>query len=141
MISILSLLITLIIVELYYRFFVLKKDMKYNPNKVPTEVTLLIKKYKIDMKKINYYYLMKSIGRINALGIGLIVFVITFFDRLNIQLLVALLLCIPVILISYGMFGRYLVKQGLTVYSNNNKKERDKKRKVKKGKIKNENNE
>ena len=141
MISILSLLITLIIVDLYYRFFVLKKDMKYNPNKVPTEVTLLIKKYKIDMKKINYYYLMKSIGRINALGIGLIVFVITFFDRLNIQLLVALLLCIPVILISYGMFGRYLVKQGLTVDSKNKKKERDKKRKVKKGKIKNENNE
>ena len=107
MLSILSFLLTLVIVELYYKIFVLKKNMKYNPNKVPTEVTLLVKKYKIDMKKINYYYLMKSIGRINALGIGLIVFVITFFDRLNIQLLVALFLCIPVILISYGMFGRY----------------------------------
>lgn len=88
--------------------------MKYNPQKVPTEVTLLIKKYHIDMKKVNYYYLMKSIGRINALGIGLIVFIITFFKRMNIQLLIALLLCIPVILISYSLFGNYLVNQGLS---------------------------
>lgn len=141
MLSILSFLLTLIIIELYYRIFVLKKNMKYNPNKVPTEVTLLIKKYKIDMKKINYYYLMKSIGRINALGMGLIVFVITFFDRLNIQLLVALFLCIPVILISYGMFGSYLVKQGLAVDCKNKKKERNTKKKTvkKKGNVKNEN--
>lgn len=142
MLSILSFLLTLIIIELYYKFFVLKKNMKYNPNKVPTEVTLLIKKYKIDMKKMNYYYLMKSIGRINALGIGLIVFVITFFDRLNIQLLVALFLCIPVILISYSMFGRYLVKQGLSINSKNKKKEtRNTKKKTvkKKGNVKNEN--
>lgn len=130
MLSILSFLLTLIIIELYYKIFVLKKNMKYNPNKVPTEVTLLIKKYKIDMKKINYYYLMKSIGRINALGMGLIVFVITFFDRLNIQLLVALFLCIPVILISYGMFGRYLVKQGLAIDRKNKKKERNIKKKT-----------
>lgn len=128
MLSILSFLLTLIIIELYYKIFVLKKNMKYNPNKVPTEVTLLIKKYKIDMKKINYYYLMKSIGRINALGMGLIVFVITFFDRLNIQLIIALFLCIPVILISYGMFGRYLVKQGLAV--DRKKKERNTKKKT-----------
>ncbi len=114
MLSIISFLFTLLILEIYYRIFVLRKDMKYNPQKVPTEVTLLIKKYHIDMKKVNYYYLMKSIGRINALGIGLIVFIITFFKRMNIQLLIALLLCIPVILISYSLFGNYLVKQGLS---------------------------
>lgn len=128
MLSILSFLLALLIVEIYYRIFVLKKNMKYNPRKVPTEVTLLIKKYHIDMKKVNYYYLMKSIGRINAIGIGLIVFVITFFNRMNIQLLVGLLLCIPVILISYSLFGNYLVNQGLSI---------DLKPKLKKKKVKN----
>lgn len=144
MLSIISFFLTLIIVELYYKIFVLKKNMKYNPNKVPTEVTLLIKKYNIDMKKINYFYLMKSIGRINALGIGLIVFIITFFDRLNIQLLIAIFLCIPVILISYSLFGRYLVKQGLTKNiktKQNRKKDNDNKKRKKKGKMKDENNE
>ncbi len=139
MLSIISFLLTLVIVELYYRIFILKKNMKYNPNKVPTEVTLLMKKYQIDIKKINYYYLMKSIGRINALGIGLIVFVITFFNRLNIQLLVAFFLCIPVILISYSLFGKYLVKQGLTVNSKTKETKKQKKKTKKKGKVKNEN--
>ena len=122
MVSIISFFLALLIVEIYYRFFVLKKNMKYNPNKVPSEVMLLINKYNLDMKKINYYYLMKSIGRINAIGIACIVFIISFFKRVNIACIVAVFLCIPVILILYSLFGRYLVKQGLT----KKKKERKK---------------
>ncbi len=137
MLSILSFLLTLLVIEVYYKIFVLKKNMKYNPNKVPTEVALLIKRYHIDIKKVNYYYLMKSIGRINALSVGVIIFVITFFDRMNIQFLLAIFLCIPVILISYSLFGRYLVKKGLTKDDKVlNKKKQQKIEKRKKGQVK-----
>lgn len=126
-INIIMFLLTLLIVEIYYRVFILRKDMKYDPNKVPTEVALLIKKYNLDMKRVNYYYLMKSIGRINALTLAVIMFIVTFFKRINIQILIAILLCIPGILISYSLLGKALVKQNLTVDSTKSKKANKKK--------------
>ena len=137
LIAIITFFLTILIIELYYKIFVLRKDMKYNPNKVPSEVLLLIKKYQIDMKKVNYYYLMKSIGRINALSVALIVFIVTFFKKMNIQLLIAMLICIPVILLAYTLFGRELVKQGLStdkeLTKKIKKKTKNKKQENKKG--------
>ncbi len=137
LIAIITFFLTILIIELYYKIFVLRKDMKYNPNKVPSEVLLLIKKYQIDMKKVNYYYLMKSIGRINALSVALIVFIVTFFKKMNIQLLMAMLICIPVILLAYTLFGRELVKQGLStdkeLTKKIKKKTKNKKQENKKG--------
>ena len=137
LIAIITFFLTILIIELYYKIFVLRKDMKYNPNKVSSEVLLLIKKYQIDMKKVNYYYLMKSIGRINALSVALIVFIVTFFKKMNIQLLIAMLICIPVILLAYTLFGRELVKQGLStdkeLTKKIKKKTKNKKQENKKG--------
>ena len=100
--------------------------MKYDPNKASTEVKFLIQKFKLDMKKINYYNFMKTIALINALDIALILFWVSFIDKLNIECIVAIVLMIPVILISYTMFGNYLVKKGLVIDERvkNNKRNR-----------------
>ena len=69
---------------------------------------------------------MKTIALINALDIALILFCVSFIDKLNIECLVAIVLMIPVILISYTMFGNYLVKKGLVIDERvkNNKRNR-----------------
>ena len=124
--NILVALMAFILIELYYSIFVIRKKMKYDPNKASTEVKFLIKKFKLDMKKINYYNFMKTIALINALDIALILFWVSFIDKLNIECLVAIVLMIPVILISYTMFGNYLVKKGLVIDERvkNNKRNR-----------------
>lgn len=124
--NILVALMAFILIELYYSIFVIRKKMKYDPNKASTEVKFLIQKFKLDMKKINYYNFMKTIALINALDIALILFWVSFIDKLNIECLVAIVLMIPVILISYTMFGNYLVKKGLVIDERvkNNKRNR-----------------
>ena len=69
---------------------------------------------------------MKTIALINALDIALILFWVSFIDKLNIECLVAIVLMIPVILISYTTFGNYLVKKGLVIDERvkNNKRNR-----------------
>lgn len=124
--NILVALMAFILIELYYSIFVIRKKMKYDPNKASTEVKFLIQKFKLDMKKINYYNFMKTIALINALDIALILFWVSFIDKLNIECIVAIVLMIPVILISYTMFGNYLVKKGLVIDERvkNNKRNR-----------------
>lgn len=124
--NILVALMAFILIELYYSIFVIRKKMKYDPNKASTEVKFLIQKFKLDMKKINYYNFMKTIALINALDIALILFWVSFIDKLNIECLVAIVLMIPVILISYTIFGNYLVKKGLVIDERvkNNKRNR-----------------
>lgn len=104
-----------ILIELYYRIFVIRKKMKYDSNKASAEIKFLVNKFKLDMKKVNYYYLMQSIALINALDIALVMFWVSFIDKLNIECLVAVILLVPVILISYTLFGNYLVKKGLVI--------------------------
>ncbi len=89
--------------------------MKYDSNKASAEIKFLVNKFKLDMKKVNYYYLMQSIALINALDIALVMFWVSFIDKLNIECLVAVILLVPVILISYTLFGNYLVKKGLVI--------------------------
>lgn len=124
--NILVALMAFILIELYYSIFVIRKKLKYDPNKASTEVKFLIQKFKLDMKKINYYNFMKTIALINALDIALILFWVSFIDKLNIECLVAVVLMIPVILISYTIFGNYLVKKGLVIDERvkNNKRNR-----------------
>ncbi len=121
--NILSALLAFIIIRLYYGIFVIRKNKKYNPNKPVSEVKILVKKYNIDMNKINYTNLLKTISLINSLDIALVIFWVSFIKRLNVQCLVAIVLIIPVIFISYEIFGNYLKQKGL-IKNENNKRNR-----------------
>ena len=121
--NILSALLAFIIIRLYYAIFVIRKNKKYNPNKPVSEVKILVKKYNIDMNKINYTNLLKTISLINSLDIALVIFWVSFIKRLNVQCLVAIVLIIPVIFISYEIFGNYLKQKGL-IKNENNKRNR-----------------
>ena len=121
--NILSALLAFIVIRLYYGLFVIRKNKEYDPNKASSEVKILIKRYNIDIKKINYTNLLKTISLINALDIALVIFWVSFIKRLNIQCLVAVVLIIPVIIISYAVFGNYLKQKGL-VKNENNKRNR-----------------
>lgn len=113
--NILIAIFAFVLIELYYSLFVIRKKMVYDPNKASVEIKFLVNKFRLDMKKVNYYNLMKSIALINALDIALVLFWVSFIDKLNIECLVAFVLLVPVILISYTIFGNYLVKKGLMI--------------------------
>ncbi len=98
---------------LIYQMFILKRYKKGKTKKQLSEVNYLIYRYHIDMKKVNYQRLLNVISIVSSLDITVLVAITFLFDSTFIQLLVALLLTVPIVMVSYGFIGRYYKKKGL----------------------------
>lgn len=97
---------------LYWLIFVRKKT-KYNPNKVPVEFYYLVSVYKLDQKKINYKKFVYTSAFINTFIIDATYIVI--YRLLNSwiwQIIVGIFVIILLIIICYGILGRYYRKHG-----------------------------
>lgn len=84
--------------------------------KYPAEVELFIYKYKVDIKKLNFRGLLKLLGFVCSLDVAFIVTVLNLLkiDNPYILLGIGALMVIPVILISFGLLGKYFKKKGWT---------------------------
>ena len=120
-------LLAFLLIEIYYSLFVIRKNKKYDPNKATSEVKLLVQKYRVDMNKVHYPAFLKTIALINALDIAIVIYWVTFIPKLNVECFVAIVLIIPVILVSYAIFGNYLKKKGLVQNERNEKHKRNRK--------------
>jgi len=82
---------------------------------LPSEVKYFIKKYNIDLDKINLRGLLKLTGFILGINITIlsIVVLLLFRDSVVLQIIVAALLIIPIYLISLKILGNYFKKKGL----------------------------
>lgn len=107
-------LMTFLLVFFIYRIFIVGKAKRKNSKKKPIEVTYLISRYKLDLEKIEYKKLLMIVSIVSSIDISILVTIITLFDNTLIQIILAFVLIIPVILISYGLIGKYYKKRGLT---------------------------
>lgn len=118
--------ITVFIVYIVYYFVsVLRYDKSGNLKKkqkgitdydgLPSEVKYFIKKYNIDLDKINLRGLLKLTGLVLGIDIAIISVIVVLIFRTNIvlQLVVASICIIPIYLISLKFLGNYFKKKGL----------------------------
>lgn len=99
----------------------LGKKKKYDPNKVPQELVFLIRKYQLDMTKINYKEILNIIGLVSAFDIAFTAtFIFHFIDNVYLCIIVGAIMLIPLIVITYGFIGSYYKKKGMS--RNGNKK-------------------
>lgn len=98
---------------LYYLVFVMKKT-KYNKNRVPVEFYYLVRVYGLDQKKINYKNFIYITAFINSF---IIVFTYMIISKLLSkwlwQLLLGIVIIALLIIICYGVLGRYYQKKGM----------------------------
>lgn len=82
---------------------------------LPAEVKYFVKKYNIDLDKINLRGLLKLTGLILGLDIAIISIPVVLIFRTNVvlQVLVSSLLIIPIYLVSLMFLGKYFKKKGL----------------------------
>lgn len=104
-------------------------DIEYQEPKIPSEIQILIIKYRLDMSKINYRGLLKLVGFVCAIDIAFVTTVVSFVktDNPYILLGVGALLVIPTILISFALLGKLFKKKGLVLNdktTNKHKKKR-----------------
>lgn len=107
--NIIVFVLSYIFVLIIYEIFIVNKAKKYKDDeskKKPVEVRLLVKKYGIDINKINYNQFLQVIALVSSLDIAIIAAIMSMFDEFSIQLLVGLIIIIPVMIITYGFIGR-----------------------------------
>lgn len=121
----------LLIYLIYYIWIVFNFDKQGNPKlrkknkdknvgrKMPAEVKYFVKKYNVDLDKINYRYFLQAIGLIVAIDVSIIASIVIFIDKIWLQMIVIIVLVIILVLVSFGLLGRYFKKKGLTKDVNN----------------------
>ena len=114
--------VTFLIVYMFYLFsYVFRKKVKYNPNKVPGELGYLIRKYRLDMKKINFKKIMNQIGLICSFNIAFTAtFMFAYIKNIYLAIFIGAIMLIPLIIITFGFLGKYYEKRGMI--TNGNKK-------------------
>ncbi|MCI8346841.1 MAG: hypothetical protein HFJ12_02705 [Bacilli bacterium] len=108
-------LMTYLFVFFIYQIFIIRKAKRKNSKKRPMEVNYLINKYHVDIKRINYKKLLLIISLVSSLDISILVTIILIFDSYFIKIVIALLLVIPIIVISYHFIGSYYKKKGMVI--------------------------
>lgn len=97
--------LSFILVLIIYEIFIVNKAKK-NREKIPVEIKYIIKKYKIDLDKINYNQLLQMVAITSAFDISLIAFVMSMIPNFGLELLIGLIMFVPIIFISYSFIGK-----------------------------------
>ena len=111
----------IVVYIIYLLYYVIPKKKKYDKNKVPLELTYLIRKYRLDMKKINYKKIMNQIGIVSAFDIAFTgTFMFIFVKNIYLSIILGTIMIIPLIIITFNIIGHIYKKKGLVI--NGNKK-------------------
>lgn len=95
---------------LYYLIFIRKKT-KYDKNKIPVEYYYVLSIYKLKNKDIDYKKFMYISGFINTFIIVTTYMIVSkLLNKWFIQLLCGIVIIILLIVICYGILGRYYQK-------------------------------
>ncbi len=122
--EILLFFICYVIVLIIYEMFIVIPMKKYKSGKIrksklkkeksdPVEIKYLIFKYGLDIDKVNYNQLLRIISLVSSFDITIVVSIISLVDEYILQMLLAILLVIPIFLISYAFVAKYYKMKGM----------------------------
>ena len=117
-------ILSFIIVYLISYLILVRKKDKYDKNKVPVEVEYLIKKYRLDMKSINYHKFLNTISIIGSIDMSLTIIIVFNIENIILQLLTGFIILIPLIIISFKLLAKYYIKKGYVKNERKNKQNR-----------------
>lgn len=112
-------LLSFIFVFLIYQIFIVRKAKlngkvkKSKKKKVPIEVTYLEKKYKLNLKKVNYNQLLHIIACVSSFDIALIVLIICLFDNFLLEIIGGFIFTIVIIMLSYHFLYLFYKRKGM----------------------------
>ena len=89
------------------------KKKKIKEKKELAEIRFLVTKYKLDLDKVNYNKLLLVVSFVSSFDITLIVTIITLFDSYLVSFLLAAVLVLPIVMISYWLVYKFYEKKGM----------------------------
>lgn len=104
--------IVFVVLFILHYFLFVRKNKKYDKNKVPLELLYLVRLYNLNIKKINYKNFVWIYSLINTFIIATVYIIISYLlEKLILQIIIGIVLLILFIIICYGLLGRYYMKK------------------------------
>ena len=110
--------LTFIFVLMIYEIFIVSKTKKRKAKgkdngKEPMEVMYLIKRYNLNLNKINYNQLLQIISIVSSFDIAIVVSLIMLPDSFILSIILGFISCIGSILFSYHLVYLFYKKKGM----------------------------
>lgn len=105
-------IVSFLIVYLFYLITVVLQKKKMEKFKTSNQIMFFVKRYKLDINKINMTKFTNLLGLSNAFIVST-AFMTTFLvDNFILQLLAGFLVLLPLMIIIYSLIGKYYVRKG-----------------------------
>lgn len=101
-------IIFFIIIYIIYYFLFSRKQIRYNKKKIGSDLRILEILYKVDTKKIGYQRVLRILNFVNALMLTIIMMIVINLDKTIYKILLALVLMVPFIWVTYYFLAKYL---------------------------------
>ena len=105
-------LLTFVVVFLIYELILVRKYKKGKSDKRPVEVTYLLNRYNLNLKKVNYKRLLNIISFVSSLDIAIVVTIIGLTNNFLLEIIIGCFLTVILILASYYIVGKIYQKKG-----------------------------
>ena len=106
-----------IFIFLIYQIFIVnrakKAQLKGNRNWNPMEVQYLVKRYRLDLKKISYNQLLQIIALVSSFDIAFIVSIILLLNNFWLKVFVGFTATLFIIFVSYHFIYLFYRKKGM----------------------------
>ena len=100
-----------LIVYLGYYFFIYKRAKKFDRKKMPVNIKYLVFRYNINVAKIGYKKVLKTLMFCDSFIVALLFSVTRFVDNIYIRLLIAFILIFPLFAGIYHLVAMYYKKE------------------------------
>ena len=107
-------ILVLLIYELIFNKYKTRKNNKKKKklkNNYPLEVLIMSSFYKIDIDKVNYNKFLNILAYVSSFDIALIVSIVSVVDNGILEILLALVLVLPIIFLSYYIVSLFYRKK------------------------------
>ncbi|MBE6152027.1 MAG: hypothetical protein E7165_01775 [Firmicutes bacterium] len=104
-------LVSFAVVYLLYLLTVISNKNKLEKFKTSNNVLILVKKYKLTITDSNVKLLAHLVALANAFIMAFAITIVELVNNFILKILVAFLVIVPLILISYHLIGKYMLKK------------------------------
>lgn len=101
-------IIFFVIIYIIYYFLYVRKQIKYDKKKISSDLRILEVYYKVDVKKIGYQRVLRILNFVNSLMLTILMMIIINLDKFIYKFLIALVLMLPLIWVTYYFLAKYL---------------------------------
>lgn len=111
LVALLEFIIVFLLVYAIYYIFNIKNMKKYNRNKLPVNIKYLVYKYKLDIVKIGYKRVFKTLILCDSLIVASLFSLTKFINVTYIRLIVSFILVFPLFAGVYHLIAMYYKKE------------------------------